>query len=205
MTAQVIPSLFYRYRAIADSARRAEEAHRRGKSPNPILGKRDRGRARGGARGDRPAFQDHNPVGGRQHVLELVLDEQNRDAQFLIYLYKERKEPLARRRVKPRHRFVQKQKPRAHRDHGSQAQKLRLAARKFGGFSEKPVVDAEKIRRFPDATADQIIGKAEIFQPEGKLAPNMVANDLVFRVLKDVADFPGRHSSVNFAIRYPGV
>ena len=117
-----------------------------------------------------------------------MLAKNNRDAELVFHAQKALQEVVCRNRVKLCGRLVQNQQLRREHERGSKVYELLLPARQLGGVFVKQVGNPEKCRRFRDACADFFGRLAEIFEREGKLVPDLVADKLAVGILHNKAD-----------------
>ena len=137
-------------------------------------------------------LQEQHAIGYRQHVLETVLDDDDRYAELGIHALKHVEEILRGNGVKLRRRFVEHQHGRLHDHDGRQVQELFLTTRQVGGPAVEPSADAEEVRGFRDAAVHRLGVHADVFQTEGQLVPHRVGDDLVLGILHDETDARGR-------------
>ena len=134
-------------------------------------------------------IQDDEPVRHWDHIFQPMLTDQDGRAQLSVDAAKGLQEVCCCNGVQLAGGLVQDQHIRLQNHDGGQIQKLLLTAGELGHFHVEPGLDAEEAGHLSHSSTNCSILKAQAFQPEGKLVPDLVGDDLAVRILEDEADF----------------
>ncbi len=166
--------------------------------------------------GQDPSFvHENHPVRHGKNVIEPVLRHDDGGSDFTIYFFNRFQEIRSRNGIQLGSGLVQYQYIRLHGHYGRQVQSLLLATGQLGYVPHEPALYAEEIGHFRHSKADYLCIVTQAFQPEGKLMPYFIRNDLIVRILKNVTDAGGLlpvaygldgppvkiHFSISFAVR----